>query len=243
MVDVLGRLEELQGEARELGPLSEPSRAHVLARTAELLGAAAGCLVLDGDAGPGCRGSILESTTYNFDGVTRPAFQPLLERGSAFHPLVERMFGLHDGDPRFIQVLTSREILSMRDWRESPYYCDFVRQIGFDESIISLRNAGAPNAGHGFGFFRERGQRAFTESDKLVLRLVELVLGPYIHRPPPEPGLSPRDRDVLALLREGLSDKEIAARLGISPHTVNQRTKRLYRRFGVHSRAELLAKR
>ena len=53
--------------------------------------------------------------------------------------------------------------------------------------------------------------------------------------------LSPRERETLALLLAGLSDKEIAARLGISRHTVNEYTKSIYGRFGVHSRGSLLA--
>lgn len=49
--------------------------------------------------------------------------------------------------------------------------------------------------------------------------------------------LSRRERHTLALLLEGLADKEIASRLGISAHTVNQYTKSIYARLGVHSRA------
>src|SRR6516162_10072653 len=114
---VLRRLATLQGEARELVPLSDECRAYVLRRACEMLKAASGCLILDGDAAPGRQGRILESVTHNFDGVTRPAFQPLIERGSAFHPLVRRMFDEFMGEPRGIGVATSRELLSLRDWR------------------------------------------------------------------------------------------------------------------------------
>jgi DNA-binding NarL/FixJ family response regulator len=41
--------------------------------------------------------------------------------------------------------------------------------------------------------------------------------------------------------REGLSEKEIAAKLGISLNTVHGHVTSLYRSFGVHSRAELHA--
>ena len=54
--------------------------------------------------------------------------------------------------------------------------------------------------------------------------------------------LSRREGETLSLLLEGLSDKEIAARLTISRYTVNQYTKAIYARFGVHSRASLLAR-
>jgi DNA-binding CsgD family transcriptional regulator len=237
---LLRQVATLQGEAQELGALSEACRTHVLSRAAELLHSAAGCLVIDGDMRG--IGQIREAATHNFDGVTRPAFQPLLDHGATFHPLVHRTYAMYQSQPTGILVHANSELFSTRAWRESPYYCDYLRQIGFDDSIMSLRIGGPPALGRGFGFFRERGLPQFDEDDKLLLEIVELSLGPYIHRPPLPPGLSPRDRDVLRLLREGLSDKEIASRLAISRHTVNQRTKRLFRRFGVHSRGELIAK-
>jgi DNA-binding CsgD family transcriptional regulator len=43
-------------------------------------------------------------------------------------------------------------------------------------------------------------------------------------------------------LLEGHSEKEVATSLFLSPHTVHDHVKFLYRHFGVTSRAELLAK-
>jgi DNA-binding CsgD family transcriptional regulator len=54
--------------------------------------------------------------------------------------------------------------------------------------------------------------------------------------------LPPRHRQTLERLLAGDSEKQIAARLGISPHTVHQYVKALHKRFGVSSRGELLAK-
>jgi DNA-binding CsgD family transcriptional regulator len=53
--------------------------------------------------------------------------------------------------------------------------------------------------------------------------------------------LAPRERQALELLLLGLSAKEIALRLGIGVHTANDLTKTVFRRFGVGSRAALLA--
>jgi DNA-binding NarL/FixJ family response regulator len=47
-----------------------------------------------------------------------------------------------------------------------------------------------------------------------------------------------QDHDLLGLLTGGASTTEIAARLGIAPKTVRNRTSMLYRRLGVRSRAE-----
>lgn len=55
---------------------------------------------------------------------------------------------------------------------------------------------------------------------------------------PPAPGaLSPREREVLTLLVQGLSNKEIARRLAISPRTVQHHTIHIYGKAGVKSRA------
>jgi len=52
--------------------------------------------------------------------------------------------------------------------------------------------------------------------------------------------LSPREREVLKLLAEGLSVKEIATRLDLSVKTVDAHKTNLMKKIGVHDRAELI---
>ncbi len=52
--------------------------------------------------------------------------------------------------------------------------------------------------------------------------------------------LSPRERQVAELLLEGESASSMAAKLGVSEHTVRNHLKGIYRRLGVHSKDELL---
>lgn len=54
--------------------------------------------------------------------------------------------------------------------------------------------------------------------------------------------LSSRQRQILLLTAEGLSDDEIGRRLGISPLTVKTYIRRLYDRYGVRSRAAIVAR-
>jgi DNA-binding CsgD family transcriptional regulator len=70
----------------------------------------------------------------------------------------------------------------------------------------------------------------------------QLLDGKPAAAPAKLPPLSPRQRQTLEQLLVGKSEKEIAARLHISRHTVHVYVKSLYKLFGVCSRAELLAR-
>jgi pimeloyl-ACP methyl ester carboxylesterase/DNA-binding CsgD family transcriptional regulator len=53
--------------------------------------------------------------------------------------------------------------------------------------------------------------------------------------------LTPREREVLRLVAEGLSDGDIAAQLVLSPHTVHRHVANILRKLGLHSRAAAAA--
>ena len=67
--------------------------------------------------------------------------------------------------------------------------------------------------------------------------------------PPPVPAprpaavtpLSPRELEVLRLLAAGESNRQIARRLGLSPHTVERHVANLYRKIGARGRADATA--
>ena len=53
--------------------------------------------------------------------------------------------------------------------------------------------------------------------------------------------LSRREQEILALLADGLVNKQIAARLGISTNTVKTHIELLFEKLGVTTRAEAVA--
>ena len=53
--------------------------------------------------------------------------------------------------------------------------------------------------------------------------------------------LTPREQEVLQLLAQGLSNKLIAARLGISDHTVKFHVNAILGKLGAQSRTEAIA--
>ena len=79
--------------------------------------------------------------------------------------------------------------------------------------------------------FSGRGRRSRPESPH------EEALGEPMLEP-----LTGREAEVLHLLDQGLSNREIAARLFLSEGTVKTHTHRLYRKLGVQSRTSALAR-
>jgi DNA-binding CsgD family transcriptional regulator len=55
-------------------------------------------------------------------------------------------------------------------------------------------------------------------------------------------GLSPRECGIVRAVFDGNSEKDTAARLGLSPHTVHTYLWRIYRKLHVQSREELLVR-
>ena len=53
--------------------------------------------------------------------------------------------------------------------------------------------------------------------------------------------LTPRELEVLGMLAEGLANKNIAARLGLSEHTVKTHVASILGKLGAYSRAEAVA--
>lgn len=59
-------------------------------------------------------------------------------------------------------------------------------------------------------------------------------------RTTPVPALTPRQKEILYLIAEGYTSREIAGQLGISPETVEVHRFNLMRRLGVRNVAQLI---
>jgi PAS domain S-box-containing protein len=93
------------------------------------------------------------------------------------------------------------------------------------------------------------GTRVPVEVSAVPLKSGETVVGVFglIEERPddtlraPPPHLTPRQVEVLRLLEQGRSTKQIAADLHVSTETVRNHVRRLFRALGVNSRLEAVA--
>jgi DNA-binding CsgD family transcriptional regulator len=146
-------------------------------------------------------------------------------------------------------TMPRRQLLADRDWYRSDAFNVIHVTAGVDATIHSfLPIAETGDTFSGIILNRALGRRSFNEREQRLVAFLHAELTSQIGRSlarfdePRPSALAPRAREVLRCVLEGDGDKQIAARLDLSRHTVNQYLKTIYRHFEVSSRAELLAR-
>jgi len=76
----------------------------------------------------------------------------------------------------------------------------------------------------------------------MAMRVLRYFQNQVPEQQPNDYSLTPRERDILSLLVEGMSYKMIADKENISYHTVNTHVRRVYEKLHVHSMSEAVGK-
>jgi DNA-binding CsgD family transcriptional regulator len=143
-----------------------------------------------------------------------------------------------------------QELLGDRVWRASIHYNEYRKVDGVDECLYSYHPLPAVELDvvQVIEIHRELGDRRFGQRDAKVVDWLHREIGPMVGRQLVSAretsfsNLPPRLQQVLRLLLEGDSEKQVAARLGLSRATVHEYIQSLYRRCGVNNRNELMAR-
>jgi DNA-binding NarL/FixJ family response regulator len=160
-------------------------------------------------------------------------------------PWVERCLAAHDGAEAL--ELTRRydphvALVDLFVGAESgAEICESIVAASPSTRVLFISGAGriAPRVA------KAAGASGFISKDwgahdvATAVRMVGLgmtVFTPQAERPAAQ--LSEREHEVLDLIAAGSTNKEIAERLYLSPHTVKEHTSTLYRKLGVRNRAE-----
>lgn len=242
--DDVRALLRLVGEVRELGASSTAWRAHLASSLQRLCG---------------CRATLALELIF-------PAVHPLGERWNACRLLMadsaESGIAAGERDRFYDEVLwydgvdntlddlvplygtpftrSRPELVGDDRWYRSPVANESFRTHDCDDFIVSMVPV-TPHIHASLMLFRSWRDRPFGAREKLLVELLHEELG-RDWLDVREPRLSPRQGKVLELLRRGASEKEVAAALEVSTHTVHDYVKALYRTYGVRSRGELMAR-
>ena len=123
--------------------------------------------------------------------------------------------------------------------------CETIRRDSPATRVLLISGAGHMSQ----AIARAAGASGFVSKDwdaDDVAKAVRMVgMGMTVFRPheaPQGPPLSDREREVLEEVASGATNREIAERLFLSPHTVKEHTSSLYRKLSVRNRAEAVQK-
>jgi DNA-binding NarL/FixJ family response regulator len=118
--------------------------------------------------------------------------------------------------------------------------CEEILVASPETRVLLISGAGviSPNVA------RSAGASGFISKDwsavdvVKAVRMVSLGSEVFATQPGLDSPLSDREQEVLSLIATGSTNKEIAALLHLSPHTVKEHTSAIYRKLGVRNRAE-----
>ena len=160
-------------------------------------------------------------------------------------PWVERCLAARTGAEALALLPTLKPDVALVDLflvgESGADVCDSIRRASPSTRVLLISGSGrmSPAAA------KAAGASGFVSKDLEAREVVEAVrrvgLGMTVFAPKsdqPAPLLSEREREVLDLIAAGSTNREIAARLFLSPHTVKEHTSALYRKLQARNRAE-----
>jgi two-component system response regulator DesR len=160
-------------------------------------------------------------------------------------PWVERCLAARTGADALRLVRAFRPHVALVDLfladESGADLCVSIRQASPSTRVLLISGSGrlSPHAA------RAAGASGFVSKDvdaRVVVAAVRRVGSGMTLFPPkadqPAPLLTEREREVLDLIAAGATNREIAGRLYLSPHTVKEHTSALYRKLRARNRAE-----
>lgn len=172
--------------------------------------------------------------------VVQWGFRLLLERQS----WVERCLAASSGEGAVEICRRVRPEVALVDMllgsESGAEVCEEIRKASPATRVLLISGAGviSPNVA------RSAGASGFISKDwsavdvVKAVRMVSLGTEVFAEHEALESPLSEREQEVLSLIATGSTNKEIAGRLHLSPHTVKEHTSAIYRKLGVRNRAE-----
>ena len=138
--------------------------------------------------------------------------------------------GLRPGEPGVVRM---SDVNSRAELDRSPFYQEMLRPYGC-RFVVKVAFSSPPSIVR--AVLLARGEHDFTEGECDLLRLLAPHLEDAYRRARMAAMVTPRELEVLTLVAEGLTNREVAGRLDISPGTVRSHLEHSYSKLGVGTR-------
>ena len=141
------------------------------------------------------------------------------------------------------------DLMTTQQFHRTALYREIARPLGIEDMMrLWLDPHGAEHARLEF----DRPDRRFRDSDRVVLDLLlphftQFRRSAVARRRPfswsasGAERLSPREREILGLVAQGMTNIQVARMLWISPGTVRKHLENVYEKLGVHTRTGAIA--
>jgi DNA-binding CsgD family transcriptional regulator len=158
-----------------------------------------------------------------------------------------------------LKALTMADVISRQRYHELPIYREYFRPSGVDQ-LMDMGLSSDPSDHRSLVLFRGPDEVDFSERDKAVLELLRPhfrarearaalrqrlldITGPGADAgSSPDPALTAREREIIRLVAEGMTNAQIAAALWVAPGTVKKHLENVYAKLGVGRRAAVASR-
>ena len=181
----------------------------------------------------------LQAHDFSLHGMSGEMHRDYLDHYRQFDPLQPRHCVSND-----LAVVPLGLAMTRQPMRDNRRYRDFLQRYGVMDvvEIFAHRN-GQPQAA--ISMLRTAEQGAFTSQQLTQLSALQALLQLAVaHWPAHEDALShltPKERQIALLLRQGVSNKQLARELDVGLPTIKTHLIHLFRKVGVSSRTELVS--
>lgn len=187
----------------------------------------------------------------------RQSYMTYLTDEAAGDPFLERFFAHVAASAGQVTPMLRRDMVDDDTWYGSRHYQKYRGAVGFDDCLYTAIFTGPaepsglpPGLFVGIGLHALKDAPRFTADDQNLARVAVFATLPLIAASLDSArtgaanlfaSLTPRQREVLVLLNEGLGVKQIADRLDLTPNSVQTYIQSLCKRLGVRGQLEAIA--
>lgn len=181
----------------------------------------------------------LQARDFRLQGMSGEMHRDYLDNYRQFDPLQPRNC-LSSG----LAVVPLGFAMARQPLRDSRRYQDFLQRYGVVDVVeIVAHRADQPQAA--ISLLRTAEQGVFTPDQLAQLNALQALLQMAVANMQPcddaLTGLTPKERQIAWLLRQGVSNKQLALELDVGLPTIKTHLIHLFRKTGVSSRTELVA--